>query len=660
MTYAQILLIVIVLVPLGLTLFNKLRPEIAALIIAAGLGIAQFLGVGMLGPADTPQDAVKAISGFGQPIIITLISLFIITRALEKSGVTRWLANQLIAVGGSSETRLIGLFAGVTAILSLFMNNLAAGALILPSAIESARRTGIKPSRLLIPVAYGSLLGGAATYFTTANIITSDMLRIADPPQTPLGIMAFTPTGGLIALVGILFLALAGRRTLPEHPPSPEQMLTRLTGSELEDFYALRERLWEATVQPDSPLVGKTLAQSAIGETLGVEIAAIWRGRLAIFSPLPDQFIHAGDILLVVGREERVLLLSEQNLVIGRELSGEHISPYGVTFVEIILAPHSGVEGKTLKQLDFRKRYGFTAVALLRKGRSYRTNVGDFQLELGDALLVIGSREHLPDLRRATEFILLEPSQSDQPLERKPALLASLVMAAAIIASILGVPVFLAMLVGAVIIILSGSLNTDEAFRSVQWQAVFLIAGMYTVSLAMVQTGLADVLGNALLRMVTPAGSAGAGGGRLLALGGADAAHGRAGHCPGQRAGGNQRGDQHGRQPPGNRRGGSHRMLRFLFYTPGAPGQRADDCARQLHLRRFHPPRLALDFDLLRHAAGGHGRILGAITEKRLLAVTGGARSCNRSGAAAVQSAPGWHHHCGLSSEELSRMYDTH
>lgn len=509
MTCAQILLIVIVLIPLGLTLFNKLRPEIAALIIAAGLGIAQFLGVGMLGPADTPQDAVKAISGFGQPIIITLISLFIITRALEKSGVTRWLANQLIAVGGSSETRLIGLFAGVTAILSLFMNNLAAGALILPSAIESARRTGIKPSRLLIPVAYGSLLGGAATYFTTANIITSDMLRIADPPQTPLGIMAFTPTGGLIALVGILFLALAGRRTLPEHPPTPEQMLTRLTGSELEDFYALRERLWEATVQPDSPLVGKTLAQSAIGETLGVEIAAIWRGRLAIFSPLPDQFIHAGDILLVVGREDRVLLLSEQNLVIGRELSGEHISPYGVTFVEIILAPHSGVEGKTLKQLDFRKRYGFTAVALLRKGRSYRTNVGDFQLELGDALLVIGSREHLPDLHRATEFILLEPSQSDQPLERKPALLASLVMVAAIIASILGVPVFLAMLVGAVIIILSGSLNTDEAFRSVQWQAVFLIAGMYTVSLAMVQTGLADVLGNALLRVVTPLGPLG-------------------------------------------------------------------------------------------------------------------------------------------------------
>lgn len=509
MTCAQILLIVIVLIPLGLTLFNKLRPEIAALIIAAGLGTAQFLGVGMLGPADTPQDAVKAISGFGQPIIITLISLFIITRALEKSGVTRWIASHLIALGGSSEARLIGLFAGTTAIISLFMNNLAAGALVLPSAIEAARRTGIKPSKLLIPVAYGSLLGGAATYFTTANIIASDMLRIADPPQTPLGILAFTPTGGLIALAGILFLALAGKRYLPDHPPTAEQMLTRLTGSELEDFYALRERLWEATVQPDSPLVGKTLAQAAIGEKLGIEIAAIWRGRLAIFTPPPEQFILPGDILLIIGREERVQQLSQQNLTIGRGSDGSYISPYGVTFVEIILAPHSGVEGKTIKQLDFRRHYGFTAVALLRKGRSYRTNVSDFQLEMGDTLLVIGSREQLPNLRKAPEFILLEPSLSDQPLERKPALIASLAMVGAIAASILGMPVFLAMLIAAVVIILSGILAADDAFRSVQWQAVFLIAGMYTVSLAMVQTGLAQVMGDGLLRLITPLGPLG-------------------------------------------------------------------------------------------------------------------------------------------------------
>ena len=135
------------------------------LIIAAGLGIAQFLGAGVLGPAGSPREAVQAVSGFGQPIVITLIGLFILTRALDKSGVTRWMARRLIAIGGTSEPRLIGLLAGSTALLSLFMNNLAAAGLLLPSAIEISRRTKIYPSKLLIPVAFGSLLGRLGNLF---------------------------------------------------------------------------------------------------------------------------------------------------------------------------------------------------------------------------------------------------------------------------------------------------------------------------------------------------------------------------------------------------------------------------------------------------------------------------------------------------------------
>ncbi|MGH9763226.1 MAG: SLC13 family permease, partial [Blastocatellia bacterium] len=196
MTLSQWLVILIVVIPISLVMMNKVGMDVAGLIIAVGFGLAQFLGASVLGPAHSRIDAAKSISGFGQPVIITLVGLFVLTYALDGTGVTRWIARSLLRLGGTSEWRLIGLFASVTAMLSLVMNNLAAGALVLPTAMEVARRTQVRPSKLLMPVAYGSLLGGVATYFTTANIIISDMLTIAKPAQRPLGILDFTPTGG--------------------------------------------------------------------------------------------------------------------------------------------------------------------------------------------------------------------------------------------------------------------------------------------------------------------------------------------------------------------------------------------------------------------------------------------------------------------------------
>lgn len=516
MTFTQILLIFIIIIPIIAVIFLHLRMDLAALIIAASLGIMQLLGLQMLGPAHTPDAAIKTISGFSQPVVITLISLFILTRGLEKAGVTRWIARKLIAIGGISESRLIALFAATTALLSLFMNNLAAGALVLPSAMEASRRTGIRPSKLLIPVAYGSLLGGTATYFTTANIVVSDLLQIAHPPQSPLNFLAFTPTGGLIAIAGIIFLALLGKKELPNRAPAAEQMMTRLTSSELEDYYQLNERLWEAKVLPTSSLVGKTLAESCIGQNLGIVVTAIWKGKEACFAPPPEQMIEADDYLLLVGREDKIRQLNEQDLLIGHELSSKYISSRGVVLVEILLAPHSSALEHTLKELNFRRHFGLTAVALHRRDRSYRTDIGDMKLQLGDSLLVIGTPQRIRNLQQNLDFIVLEPSLSDQPVNRKQAIFSVSFMLAAIIASILGVPVYLAMMIGALLIVIGQVLTMDEAYKSISWQAIFLIAGMYTVSVAMIETGLANLLGSTLLNFVTPLGPLGLAGGSYL------------------------------------------------------------------------------------------------------------------------------------------------
>jgi di/tricarboxylate transporter len=516
MSVSQLLVIGIVVIPLALVAANRLRVDIGALVIAVGLGIAQFAGLGVLGPPNTPADAVKAIAGLGQPVVVTLFSLFIITRCLEETGVARVIARRLLAIGGKSEARLILLFTATTALLSLVMNNLAAGALLLPSAIEASRRTGIRPSKLLIPVAYGSLLGGAATYFTTANIIVSNLLLTANPPQAPLGILDFTPTGGLIALAGIAFMALIGRRLLPDRRPSAEQLVARRTGSELEDVYQLGERLWEVQVLPESPLAGRNLGETEIGGRLGLAVAAIWRGRQAFFAPPPSQHIQAGDVLLTVGREDRVSQLAGQGVRFDREPENGHVSTRGVSFVEAIMSPHSRAEGHTLRELDFRKNYGFTAVALLRGRRSYRTDVGSFTLQPGDSILMVGAPERLRGLRNNSDFIVLEPDTSDQPLQTRRAALSAGVLTVAIVASVLGFPVYLAMLAGALIMILAGLLSMEEAYRSMEWRAIFLIAGMYAVSIAMVQTGLAALIGNEVIKIVAPFGPLGLAAGAYL------------------------------------------------------------------------------------------------------------------------------------------------
>jgi len=507
--FTMLLFALILIIPIVLVIVNRLRMDLAAIIMAVALGLAQILGFGMLGAVNTPGDSVKSISGFGQPVVFTLIALFIMTRVLDRTGVTRWIAFRLIRLGGNNESVLIGAFTSTTALLSLIMNNLAAAALILPAAMEVSRQTGVKPSKLLIPVSFGSLLGGVATYFTTANIILSDLLQIANPPQESLGILSFTPTGGLIAIAGIVFLTLFGKYLLPDREPSEEQAFTRFTGSQLEDFYELGERLWEAQVRKESAFVNRSITECGFGNKWGVVVAAVRRKSEEFTLPLPSQILQVGDTLLMVGREEKMIALREMGLKTQLAQNENHLTIHGITVAEIVLGPHAHVQGKTLKEIDFRHKFGLTVVALRRLNHSYRTNVGEFELAFGDSLLVIGESQRIQELKRNRDFIVIEPNPADLPIQKKDAIISTLILASAITASIFGAPVFLCMLAGSVLMILLNLISMEEAYRAIEWQPIFLIGGMYSISLAMVQTGAAQQLGHVLLSLVEPLGGLG-------------------------------------------------------------------------------------------------------------------------------------------------------
>lgn len=508
MTVPEIVVLLILVIPLTLVFLNRLREDVAGLLMAVLLGLAQFAGLGVLGPADEPEAAALALTGFGTPEVVTLLSLFIVTYALDKYGVTRWIAARLLKIGGRSERRMIGLFATTAALLSLFMNTLAAGALLLPSALDAARRTGIRPSKLLIPIAYGTMLGGAATYLTTANIVVSSLLPLADPPQKPLGVLDFTPTGGLVAIVGLLFLTLFGRRLLPDREP-PAVEVGR-TGEELTNAYQLQERMWEAEVTARSPLANKTLSDARIGTTLGIAVLGVRRGPRVV--PLLDteSEIMPGDRLLIIGREDRARQLEQVGIRVRPHDAHDPLEVPNTVLAEVIVPPRSQVEGKTLRDIAFRARYGFTALALWRAHRSYRTDLANFQLQPGDSLLLAGPGERVKSLRAQHEFVVVETVANDNGLDAPRVIRTLAISLTALAAAIfLNVPIELAMVAAVVLILLTGLLRPEEAYGAVKWRAIFLIAGTISVSIAMVQTGLADRIGDTVVGMVAPLGPVG-------------------------------------------------------------------------------------------------------------------------------------------------------
>lgn len=500
----EILLTVIIAATLIAILSGKIRADLLAIIVLLALAISGIV---------TPEEA---LSGFSRPVIVTLIGLFIISRALEDTGAIQWLADRLRQMGGGNEPRLVILFMATSALLSLFMKSVAAAAVLLPAAMQVARDSDVRPSKLLIPVSFGTLIGGMSTFFTTANIIVGDILL--EQGQRGLGMIDFLPTGGLIAIVALIYMAFIGRKLLPERKSVGQNASPRSLSRSLYKTYQLEERMWEARVLPGSKLVDVSLSKCGIGETLGITVLAIWRGHEAFLNPEPTEHIYAGDYLLLLGREERVTKLSEWGISIGRENgNGNYRHDYSVDLTEVVIPPRSTAVGKSLRDLRFRNKYGLTTVALWREGRAYRTDVGTFPLQVGDALLQVGPVAKIRSLAQDPDYMVLQSSHTARPPHPEKMIWAVLITLIVLAIAIFGIlPTEEAMLIGVVALVLTGCLNMDEAYRGIEWRVIFLVVGMLPLSNAMVNTGLANRISLAVISALSPYGALALLGGLVL------------------------------------------------------------------------------------------------------------------------------------------------
>lgn len=484
----------ILVVTLVLLLALRLRAELVALLVLIALEIPGVL------------TREEALSGFSNSAVITIIGLFVLSAALERTGVADHIAGLIVRAGGAAETRLIAVVMLVAAGLSLVMNNIAAGAVILPAVITVARRVHISPSRLLMPVAYGTALGGMATIFTTANILVSNTLIAGGHPR--LGFLDFLPIGSLLIVAGIAYMLLVGRQLLRGADPLAEMA----TGRALDAVYELGDRLWEAEVALDSPLAGHTLNTAQLGTRYGVAVVGVSRTPAAEIAVGPDTVINPGDILLVAGREDAVADLP--GVALRRHAPGPgspgYLSHSRVELAEVVVAPRADFLGQTLKELDFRRRFGVTVIAVWHDGRAHRTHVGDLPLDAGDALLVIGTAERLTQLSSGTGLIAVTPPPAPAVRPRASRRHIALAIAALVLglSAAQQLPTAIAVLLGMVLFVLSGCLTMDEALASIEWKTVFVIAGMLPLSTAMQKSGLAATMGAQLVSLIGGHGTA--------------------------------------------------------------------------------------------------------------------------------------------------------
>jgi di/tricarboxylate transporter len=260
---------------------------------------------------------------------------------------------------------------------------------------------------------------------------------------------------------------------------------------------------------PHSSLIGEQLKETMLGEQFGISILGARRERRVIPNFAAEYKIQANDVLLLVGREERITPLQQYGLAIHASTSGRVPESRGTVFAEIIIPPRSLVEGKSLRDLAFRATYGFTAVALWRNNRSYRTDVGNFQLAPGDTILLMGSKDQLARLKNQHNFIVVGTGEDGGHIDASKVALTLAISLVALIALFIGVPAELAMLGGALALILFGLIEPEEAYSAIRWRAIFLIAGTISVSIAMIQTGLAQRIGDSIVRFAEPFGPMG-------------------------------------------------------------------------------------------------------------------------------------------------------
>jgi di/tricarboxylate transporter len=473
MTYPQTIAIGIILVMMVLFVWGRLRYDLVA---ALGLLAAIVSGI---------VPAKEAFTGFSDDIVIIVASALLVSAAVARSGVTEAAMRFIAPYATSTQAQVVVLVTAVT-VMSAFVKNIGALAMMIPVAFQVARKTNTPPSAFLMPMAFGSLLGGIVTLVgTSPNIIVS---RLRDElTGTPFGMFDFTPVGLGIALAGVLFLAF-GYRLLPQD---------RRGTQSLDEALNIKDYTTEARVAPDSPLIGQTIADLHELAEEDATVTAVIRSRNKAATPLPDMHLREGDILLLKGEPDGLeRAVTRANLKLAREdrapMTEEPTDEVGV--VEAVVGPNSILIGQSAERINLYERYHVNLLAVSRAGERFTQRLRKISLRAGDVVVLQGNLRLFPErLRELGCLPLAERSLALGTARRAWLTMAILAVTVVLVAFNLA-PVSVAFFGAAVFMILSGALPIREAYETIEWPILIMLGALIPVSEAIRTTGATDLI----------------------------------------------------------------------------------------------------------------------------------------------------------------------
>lgn len=479
-----LVLVAILVIAMTLILSNRLRPDIVALGVALSLGLTGLI------------THSEALSGFSQPVIFTLMGLYVMTQGLTRRGATRLITTALQRSGAMGEGALLLATMVGAATLSLLMNNVAVAAVMLPSVIEASRRTRVPASRLMMPMAFATSFGGMATLLTTANLVTGAALASAG--YRPFGLLDFASVGVPVVLAALAYMMLVGRRVLGSLPAS--RPMEDPTGLGLPEQYGVGERLGLLVLPAGPARIPATLRDAGLGARFGSTVIALVRAGKVQWSPAPEASLLAEDKLLIVGQSSAAEpLIAEGWRQEGPAAAARELDSYEGQWVEVLIPPRSPYLGRTLRDIGFRGRFEANAIALWRDQASRRTELGDIPLAAGDALLVQAGPGAMARMRGDAGLIVLR-SEGVPPINRlQAALSAAIVVGTLLVAALEVLPAGFAMMLGFLLTVITRRITMEEAYRAIDWRVIVIVAGMLPLSVAMTRTGLAATLGEAVV-----------------------------------------------------------------------------------------------------------------------------------------------------------------
>ncbi len=495
------IIIVLVLLGAAIVLFitDRIGPDVVALLTVLALLFSGILKI------------TDALAGFANPAVITIAAIFLITAGLTNTGIAARIGGFLFRIAGQSEARLVGTTMAASAMLSLVMNNIAAASVLLPGLKSMARRTEIRSSKLMIPLSFGTLLGGMATVFTTNNLLANDALRQAG--LAPFGLWDFFRIGSILSVAGILFMVALGRKILPNYPVK-ETLQAWRNPEELAKAYRLPDLVFKARIEAASPLDGKTIADSQLGHFFNINIIGLLRGSRVILAPQACETLHAGDRLVIKG-DRKSLQAAREKLGIKFEAADAglnvELADIRVGAVEVLISPRASVVGRSLREINFRQKFGVAVLAIMREGEPILRGVKNTPLRFGDTLLVHGPRSRIRLLNRERDFIVLEePGYLGEIGVPEKAPWALLGMGIMLLTAGMGVlHIAAAALLGALVMILSGALKIEDGYQAIEWKAVVMVGGMLSLGAALGTTGAADLISRSFLHLLQPFGPMG-------------------------------------------------------------------------------------------------------------------------------------------------------